>query len=139
MRQFIQLIIFDIKKTHLLAVKRAKSDTSFGGMWGLPGGEVNEGETIDVAATRELKEETNLEIDNLSTEPVFELTPILKGTQIHLTVKLASVQLGNLKPNDKDIETVSWITPEKLVASFIAFGIPTEAISKFQSKIGIVK
>lgn len=138
MRQFIQLIILNDEKTHLLAVKRAKSDTSFGGMWGLPGGEVNDGETIHVAARRELKEETNLEIAHLSSDPVFELTPTLKGTQIHLTVKLASVQLGNLKPNDKDIETVSWITPEKLVASFIAFGIPTEAISKFQSKMALL-
>lgn len=138
MRQFIQLIILNNEKTHLLAVKRAKTDTSFGGMWGLPGGEINDGETTDVAARRELKEETNLEIDNLISEPIFELTPTLKGTRIHLTVKLASVQLGNLKPNDKDIETISWITPEKLIASFIAFGIPAEAISKFQSKLALL-
>lgn len=139
MRQFIQLIIFDNEKTRLLAVKRAQSDTSFGGMWGLPGGEVNNDETIDIAATRELKEETNLKIEHLSSEPVFELTPTLGGTQIHLTVKSASVQLGDLKPNDKDIETISWITPEKLISSFIAFGVPAEAISKFQSKLKLLK
>ncbi|PIS00054.1 hypothetical protein COT86_00710 [Candidatus Collierbacteria bacterium CG10_big_fil_rev_8_21_14_0_10_43_36] len=139
MRQFIQLMIFDEEKNHLLAVKRAESDTSFGGMWGLPGGGVIDGETIDFAAARELKEETNLEIKHISSEPFFELTPTLKGTQIHLIVKSASVQPGELNPNDKDIETISWITPEKLISSFIAFGIPTEAITKFQSKLKLLK
>lgn len=139
MRHFILLMIFDKEKTRLLAVKRAKSDTAFGGMWGLPGGGVNVGETIDFAATRELKEETNLEIENISLEPVFELILTLKGTQIHLTVKSASVQLGDLKPNDNDIETISWITPEKLISSFMSFGVPAEAISKFQSKLKLLK
>ena len=84
MRQFILLMVFDEEKNNLLAVKRAKSDTAFGGMWGLPGGGINDGETTDLAAARELKEETNLEIEHLSSEPVFELTLTLKGTQIHL-------------------------------------------------------
>ena len=139
MRQFIQLIIFDKEKTHLLAVKRALSDTAFGGMWGLPGGGVNNGETIDVAAARELKEETNLEIKHIITEPILELRLTLKGTQINLIVKSASVKPGELKPNDKDIETITWITPEKLIASFIAFGVPAEAISKFQTKLKLLK
>lgn len=137
MRQFIQLIILNNEKTHLLAVKRAKSDSSFGGMWSLPGGEINDGETVDLAAKRELKEETNLEIANLSSESLFEISPILKGSQIRLTVKSASVQPGDLMPNDKDIETISWITPKKLVASFITFGIPIDVISKFQSKLAL--
>ncbi len=139
MRLFILLMVFNKEKTNLLAVKRAKTDTAFGGMWGLPGGGVNDGETVDVAAARELKEETNLEIEHLSSEPVFELTPTLKGTQIHLVVKSASVQPGELRPNDKDIEIISWITPEKLISSFIAYGIPTEAITKFQSKLKSLK
>ena len=54
-------------------------------------------------------------------------------------VKSATVQPGELKPNDKDIETISWITPEKLISSFIAFGVPTEAINKFQSKLKLLK
>lgn len=138
MRQFILLLIFDNEKAHLLAVKRAKSDTAFGGMWGLPGGGVNDGETTNLAAARELKEETNLEIKHISSEPILELTLTLKSTPIHLTVKSASVQSGDSKPNDKDIEKVSWITPEKLISSFIAFGVPPEAIAKFQSKLKLL-
>lgn len=139
MRRFVLLMIFNKQKTHLLAVKRAKSDTAFGGMWGLPGGEINNDEKIDIAAARELKEETNLEIKHISSEPMLELTPTLKGIQIHLTVKLASVQSGDPKPNDKDIEIISWVTPEKLISSFTEFGVPTEAINKFQSKLKLLK
>src|SRR3989339_1066494 len=139
MRNYILLVVLDKKKTHLLAVKRAKSDTAFGGMWGLPGGEVDDGETTDLAATRELKEETNLEIKQISLEPILELTLTLKGTPIHLTVKSASIQPGVPMPNDKDIERVDWIMPEKLISSFMAFGVPVEAINKFQSKLKLLK
>lgn len=128
-------MIFDKEKTHLLAVKRAESDSAFGGMWGLPGGGVNDDETIDSAAARELKEETNLIIDHISSESFLELTLTIKKTPIHLIVKFASIKPGDPRPNDKDIETVSWITPDKLVHSFKAFGVPAEAIKKFQSKL----
>lgn len=138
MRHFILLMIFDKEKAHLLAVKRAASDSAFGGMWGLPGGEVNDGETIDRAAARELKEETNLEIDHISSESFLELTLIIKEIPIHLIVKFASAQPGDPKPNDKDIELVSWITTDKLVLSFKAFGVPAEAIKKFQSKLTLI-
>lgn len=33
------------------------------GMWGLPGGKMDEGETIEATAIREAKEETNLDIE----------------------------------------------------------------------------
>ncbi|CAM4401043.1 NUDIX hydrolase [Paenibacillus alkaliterrae] len=40
---------------HILIVKNAKGDSSY---WSLPGGAVEAGETLEQAATREVKEET---------------------------------------------------------------------------------
>ncbi len=39
--------------------------------WGIPGGSVEPGETLEIAARRETYEETNLEIDELSLFGVF--------------------------------------------------------------------
>lgn len=45
----------------VLLIKRGKEP--YAGRWALPGGYVNEGETVEEAAARELKEETGLSLE----------------------------------------------------------------------------
>jgi ADP-ribose pyrophosphatase YjhB (NUDIX family) len=54
------------EENHLLMMKRTDS-----GLWGVPGGAVELGEVIEDAAKRETREETNLEIGNMSLFGVF--------------------------------------------------------------------
>ena len=49
----------------LLVVRREAHDADLGGAWELPGGGVDDGETIQQGAIRELKEETNLDVDEI--------------------------------------------------------------------------
>ena len=51
---------------HLLMMKRTDS-----GYWGIPGGAVELGEVIEDAARRETREETNLEVNEMSLFGVF--------------------------------------------------------------------
>lgn len=135
MLNFVLLLIFNSDKSKVLAVKRAKTDPAFGGMWALPGGQIEVGENLESAAKRELKEETGLDLQLLSPSDFLRLTPTLKGIQINLVVRIAKIFNGEFLPQDKDIEEVNWIPLNQLLESFQKFGLPQDAISAFIFKL----
>jgi 8-oxo-dGTP diphosphatase len=53
-----------IIKDNCILLGKRKSDIGQG-LYGLPGGHLDEGETIEECAVREIKEETNLDIDSI--------------------------------------------------------------------------
>lgn len=60
-RQFVGGILTN-SVGEVLLVKRAKGDSQMGGLWSLPAGGVEEGETLTQALRREFKEETGIDI-----------------------------------------------------------------------------
>ena len=62
MKKAVNNIIIN-QKGKMLIIKRAvRKEKAYPGLWDLPGGGVEEGETLQEAATREAKEETGLDI-----------------------------------------------------------------------------
>jgi len=135
MLNFVLLLIFSSDKSRVLAVKRAITDPAFGGMWAPPGGQIEDSETIELAAKRELKEETGLDLKSIAPLDFLKLTPTLKGIQINVVVKIANIFDGELLPQDKDIEEVNWIPLSQLLESFQKFGLPQDAVSAFILKL----
>ncbi len=64
-RQVAKVVIID-SLDRVLMLKRSSYVSKFAGEWDLPGGHVKIGEDFEVGMKREVKEETNLSVENLT-------------------------------------------------------------------------
>lgn len=96
----------------LLVVRRLTDDDYLPGAWELPGGGVDEGETIEQGAIRELQEETNLNVDKvLDTFKGFDYTTPTKPKVRQINFKV-SVKPGNIQLTEHDMHR--WITVDEI-------------------------
>ena len=104
-------VIIENEKGEILLAKSTKPPVK--GMWVLPGGGINFGETAKEAAKREIKEETGLiiEVGNLLT--MYEL--IQPKNKVHKVIfyHKARPTGGKLHPTD-DISELVWMKPREI-------------------------
>lgn len=97
------------KKLRLLMVKRGEHP--FIGQWALPGGFVQMDESLDDAALRELKEETN--IDNIYMEQLYTWGDVGRDPRTRVIsvsyMSLVDSSTLDIKAND-DADDVKWFT-----------------------------
>jgi ADP-ribose pyrophosphatase YjhB (NUDIX family) len=104
-----------LRRNSILLVQRGRSPLK--GYWSLPGGLIEPGEKIEAALTREVKEETGLEVRPTKAFEIFER--IILDPQGHpeyhyiLHDYLCKVVGGKLKAGD-DAGSVAWIPRTKL-------------------------
>jgi 8-oxo-dGTP diphosphatase len=93
-----------VRDGEILLIRRGKEP--FKGKWALPGGFVEEGETVEGACVREAKEETGLDVRILKMVGVFsEPSRDPRGTVG--VAFLCEVAGGKLKGGD-DVEEAKW-------------------------------
>jgi ADP-ribose pyrophosphatase YjhB (NUDIX family) len=102
-RPGVAVIVIDEKKQVLL---QKRSDV---GLWGIPSGHVEPGETVAEAAIRELQEETNLHIRiqtlfGVYSEPDSQVFKYPSGRTVHFitTCFLAEILGGELRCNSSE-------------------------------------
>lgn len=98
----------------LLVVRRVAEDDFLGGAWELPGGGVDDGETIEHGAIRELLEETGLAVKTvITTFEGFDYTTPTKPKVHQINFKV-SVHPGDitLEPNEHD--EYRWIAADEI-------------------------
>jgi 8-oxo-dGTP diphosphatase len=102
-----------VKENKILLARRSKNEDMEPGKWGLPGGGVDEGETLEQAIRREYKEETNCEIIELN----FFKSRYLNST---LAVYFYGKIKGQLKLNEENSE-YKWFSEEEIKELELAF------------------
>lgn len=82
--------------------------------WGLPGGRHEPGESIEETAIREAKEETNLDVELGELIGTYMIVRAGGEKLLDVSVFVASIVGGDLKPNEGEIADVGWFDPNKL-------------------------
>jgi len=75
--------------------------------WGLPGGFINRGEKPIDAIRREIKEETDLELENVKLVKV-------RNVGKHIEILFRAKGVGEAKVSSREIRAVNWFTLDKL-------------------------
>ncbi|MCK4570496.1 A/G-specific adenine glycosylase [Candidatus Bipolaricaulota bacterium] len=96
--------------TSRLLIAQRKLDDMLGGLWELPGGTVEEGETLEDALHRELQEELAIEVKIL--KPFIDI----KHTYTHFRMTLHVFHCRHTKgePQSIDVADWTWAHPNKL-------------------------
>jgi len=104
-----------IKDDGVLMVKRGKSPSK--GMWAVPGGRVELGETLQEAAEREVLEETGITVRAGAPVYVFDMVEKDKngGVKYHYVIvdMVAEYVRGEVKAGD-DADDARWVRVEEM-------------------------
>ena len=95
-----------VRQHDVLLIQRNRAPSE--GLWTLPGGRLEPGETAEQCAVRELKEELGLD--------VFALRPVVvlrhKGFELHTFATQAYD--GEIVPDPAEVRAWRWVRPEHL-------------------------
>ena len=84
------------------------------GNWGFPKGHVEDGETEEETAIREVKEEVNVDVE-IEKGPRYQLDYIIKGKESHKTVVyfIAKYKSGKIKIQFEEVVDAKWVSIRK--------------------------
>lgn len=85
-------------------------------MWSLPKGHLEQGESLEAAAVREVTEETGITGRVLAPLGVIDFYFTAEGRRVHKTVHhyLLIAEGGELNNDDAEVEEVAWVPLDEL-------------------------
>ena len=110
-------LVVDSTGTRGLLIARRDQRDQTRLIWSLPKGHIEAGETPEVAALREVAEETGIKSEIARSLGVIDFWFMASGKRIHKTVHhfLFKEVGGSLKPQVTEVDDVAWIPLEEIV------------------------
>lgn len=108
-----------LKDNHILLVKPPEWVSQFSGHWNFPGGVVEDGESLEKGAEREVYEETSV---HCSIEKLLD-TAYNDKFDTTISIFKASYISGELAIQEKEISEAAWFTIEDALSLPLAFDI----------------
>ncbi len=105
----------------ILLVRRARSPAK--GVYSLPGGRVEFGETLHAALHREIREETALEIDIVGLAGWREVMPASAGGGHYLIMSFAARWRGGEPVLNEELDDFRWLDPDAIAELAITGGL----------------
>jgi 8-oxo-dGTP diphosphatase len=110
------IILFNRKGQVLLFLRDDKPDIPFPGMWDLPGGHVEEGETPEVCIVREMLEEIETDVTRCSLYRVYDFPDRTEYVFLmELNAEAASIPLH-------EGQCLRWFSSDEIPVPDLAFG-----------------
>jgi len=106
----------------ILLVRRARSPAK--GVYSLPGGRVEFGESLHAAAQREVDEETGLKIDIVGLAGWREVLPAAGGGGHYLIMSFAARWIAMEPVLNEELDDFKWLAPEALGDLKLTVGLP---------------
>lgn len=82
------------------------------GHWGFPKGHVEKGETEVQTAIREIKEETNLDVEIDETRRFVERYSPAEGVEKEVVYFTAKMIGGEIKVQEEEVKATEWLLPD---------------------------
>src|SRR3954452_18833974 len=108
----VSAVIF--REDKVLLVRRARSPAK--GFYSLPGGRVEFGESLHQALTREVDEETGLEIEIVALAGWREGLPAAAGAGHYLIMSFAARWVAREPALNDELDDYRWIAPDALAS-----------------------
>ena len=85
-------------------------------VWSLPKGHIEEGETAEAAAIREIREETGISGSIVAPLGVIDFWFMAENRRVHKTVHhfLLRAESGELSSDDAEVDSVEWVPLEDI-------------------------
>ena len=106
----------------ILLVRRAKSPAR--GLYSLPGGRVEFGETLHTALHREVDEETGLKIDIAGLAGWREVVPGMGGGGHYLIMSFAARWIDGEPVLNDELDDFRWVGPDTIGRFKLTSGLP---------------
>jgi 8-oxo-dGTP pyrophosphatase MutT (NUDIX family) len=120
LNRFVGIILVNSKAQVLLQL-RSKDDYLYPNYWTLPGGRVEEGESVENALLREVKEELGLDIRSHGLFKTIVENALSETTERHIYWSRISERIGDLKLGEG--AALNYFSPREISRLEVAFDL----------------